>query len=748
MVDVTDQTLTSIPLEDDDGSLVLGHTIDGRYRLDSTIGRGGMGLVYKATHVTLRRLAAVKILHPSLVANSDVRNRFEREARASGKIHHDNCVEVYDSGYLTDGSMYLAMELLEGESLADVLQREGQLEVARGLKILAHLLRGLHHIHEAGLVHRDVKPENIFLVRKGDDPDFAKILDFGIAKPMRGELSDDGVKLTQAGMAFGTPIYMAPEQALGNKLDGRADVYAASVVGYEMLAGNPPFYSDDKLEVMSMHTAKPVPPMRHKMSRGGKPVPSSIEKLIVRGLTKKPTDRYASADAMLQAVEAALESRDGGSTDVQFERPDTTGSQPLVSDSGKVRIVAGEDTVDGELGDTTDDKPASPTAAAIGDAIDEMIATAPKKAATPARGTKPRSVSTPGRGSQAPAPAATAAVNDVSSSATAVRLSPAPLPQALPNLRAPVPRAPTPPVFEQRLRPPTPAPLIAPAPMPPAPMPAAPMPPPPTTVDLLTTAPPVIYAAPTLAQPTPRPRWPLYAGIVGVAAIAGIAIAVITSRHAPAAPSTDTSNEPEYARDAVAALDADRPADAQKLLDQNKPASDKDGLALVVRGRLAAAGDATGWRAAVYEFRAALRADPQVATDTKLRASLRSLTASKDRSIVADALDVWIATGDPEAKTETAAAATDSHDLARHDAGMKAGARHPEALSHGDHVAALEIDLQAGDTCAKRKDALAALRALDDPAVVPLVEVVRRQARNACFQQEAAGLVEYFKHRK
>ena len=127
------------------------------------------------------------------------------------------------------------------------------------------MLRGLGGIHAAGLIHRDIKPENIFLVQQGNDMDFAKILDFGIAKPMSGELSDDGVKLTQAGMAFGTPIYMAPEQALGNPMDGRADIYAAAVIGYEMLCGQPPFYSEDKLEVMSMHTAKPVPPMRNRL---------------------------------------------------------------------------------------------------------------------------------------------------------------------------------------------------------------------------------------------------------------------------------------------------------------------------------------------------------------------------------------------------------------------------------------------------------------------------------------------------
>ena len=326
-------------VEDDDGEHLIGTVIDSRYHLDGALGRGGMGLVYRATHVKLRRQAAVKILHPSLAASPDVRSRFEREALASGKIDHPNCVAVYDSGHLPDGSLYLAMELLDGRSLADVLEQEGQIAPGRALHILGHILRGLSGVHQAGLIHRDIKPENIFLIRSGADEDFAKLLDFGIAKPMRGELSDDGVKLTQAGMAFGTPIYMAPEQALGNPLDGRADLYAAAVLGYEMLTGQPPFYSDDKLEVMSMHTARPVPPMRQRLIRGGRPVPSSIEKLIVRGLTKKPGDRYATAEAFLAEVENALRTPDGGVTDVSFERPSTTGSQPLVSPDGEVAIA-------------------------------------------------------------------------------------------------------------------------------------------------------------------------------------------------------------------------------------------------------------------------------------------------------------------------------------------------------------------------------------------------------------------------
>src|SRR3954468_12247647 len=340
--DGTDPALvnTPVPLEGD-GHELLGLVIDGRYRLDATLGRGGMGLVYRAAHVGLRRQVAVKILHPSLAASPEVRNRFEREALAVGKIDHPNCVSVYDVGRLPDGSLYLAMELLEGRPLADVLEEEGQIAPGRALHVLAGILRGLAHIHHAKLIHRDIKPENIFLIRHGQDEDFAKILDFGIAKPMAASDLDDGVKLTQAGMAFGTPIYMAPEQALGNPMDGRADLYAAAVIAYEMLCGRPPFYSEDKLEVMAMHTARPVPPMRQRMVRGARPVPSSIERLIARGLTKKPSDRYATAEEFLAEVEHALRTPDGGVTDVVFDRPDT-GSQPLVSPEGEVGLAGGE----------------------------------------------------------------------------------------------------------------------------------------------------------------------------------------------------------------------------------------------------------------------------------------------------------------------------------------------------------------------------------------------------------------------
>jgi|JI10StandDraft_1071094.scaffolds.fasta_scaffold99108_3 tetratricopeptide (TPR) repeat protein len=317
----TEPRVKATPAASDDRAR-LGTVIDGRYRLDALLGRGGMGVVYKAEHIALRRAVAVKLLHPTLAAMPELRSRFEREAIAIGRIDHPNCVDVSDFGKLDDGSLFLVMELLDGRSLGDVLDAEAPMPPRRALAILRHVLRGLGHAHAAGIVHRDVKPENVYLVPHQGDPDFAKILDFGIAKVVGGSEIDDGVKLTQAGVAFGTPIYMSPEQAIGNPLDGRSDLYAASVMAFEMICGRPPFYSDDKLEILSMHTTRPPPGMTETLAgvvgRPPPPVPAAIEELIVRGLAKRPDDRYPDAAAYVAAIDQVL-----------GDRP-ATGAAPLV----------------------------------------------------------------------------------------------------------------------------------------------------------------------------------------------------------------------------------------------------------------------------------------------------------------------------------------------------------------------------------------------------------------------------------
>jgi serine/threonine protein kinase len=660
--------VTPVPLEGD-GEELIGQVIDGRYRLDATLGRGGMGLVYRAQHMGLRRQVAVKILHPSLAASPEVRNRFEREALAVGKIDHPNCVAVYDVGRLPDGALYLAMELLDGTSLADVLEQEGQIAPGRALHILAHILRGLGHIHQAGLIHRDIKPENIFLVRQGEDLDFAKILDFGIAKGMsRGDL-DDGVKLTQAGMAFGTPIYMAPEQALGNPMDGRADLYAAAVLAYEMLCGQPPFYSDDKLEVMSMHTARPVPPMRQRLIKGARPVPSSIEKLILRGLTKKPGDRYASAEVFLAAVEAALTTPDGGVTAVEFERVDTTGSHSLVSDDGQVHITGSTEFAQEDA------------SASIGEAIDEALATAPR---SDTYVDDPTTV----MGKRLPTPP--------------VGVRPPVLPKGGVGIGLPYTGPQGQPIFgltpEQRL-----ARTSAAASH--------------NDLSMASMLEPDISRQ-MAAAPKPKRRWPLYAAIGGGAVVLGIVIAVATTGGGkpeeldpatPAGAASEALHNAQYAK-------------AIQILEQNKAAIANDPQAQLLLGRAhAARNDKNDKTEALVAFSNALTLQPDLENDPDIHANLRAWAAEKSPEIVGQALDVWFGkTSDPEAKQALLKAAI-SEDLGRRHAAIPIILKYK--LGDGvDWVAAYSLDLQQELTCAKRKEAVAKLRVLKDRRAVPALE--------------------------
>ncbi|MBK9070663.1 MAG: protein kinase [Myxococcales bacterium] len=286
-----------------------GDIIDNRYRVEGVLGEGGMGVVYRAEHIAIARPVAIKLLHGPLAALPEVRARFEREALAIGRISHPNCVDVSDFGQLADGSLYLVMEYLDGKPLTELLHH-GPLEPGRALHILKHILRGLAHAHHMGIVHRDVKPANVFVVRQGHDDAFAKIVDFGIAK-LVGPTTTTDVNLTQAGIAFGTPVYMSPEQAMGEPADARSDLYSASVVAYEMLAGAPPFVSDDKLDLMGMHANRPPPPLHATRDQffatQSDPVAPAalveLDALIRRGLEKRPNVRYASAAAYLEAIE-------------------------------------------------------------------------------------------------------------------------------------------------------------------------------------------------------------------------------------------------------------------------------------------------------------------------------------------------------------------------------------------------------------------------------------------------------------
>ncbi|HEX3479791.1 MAG TPA: protein kinase [Kofleriaceae bacterium] len=751
---------TPVPLEGD-GHELIGMIIDNRYRLDATLGRGGMGLVYRAAHVGLRRQVAVKILHPSLAASPEVRNRFEREALAVGKIDHPNCVSVYDVGRLPDGALYLAMELLEGRALADVLEQEGQIAPGRALHILAGVLRGLAHIHAAKLIHRDIKPENIFLIRQGQDEDFAKILDFGIAKPMAASDLDDGVKLTQAGMAFGTPIYMAPEQALGNPMDGRADLYAAAVIGYEMLCGQPPFYSDDKLEVMAMHTARPVPPMRQRLIKGGRAVPSSIERLVVRGLTKKPSDRYATAEEFLAEVEHALRTPDGGVTDIVLERRGDTGSQPLVVAGGEVRITGETDFAAGGAQTVVDAR------ASIAEAIDDVLTAPARSPGIPPRsdargpvgfdlsdGDEPemhemRDVRDVHDGLELPTRRKLPKVPDTESdvlaaiaeeilegtgtggAAGAAASLPAATPRGGVGIGLPYTGPHGVPVFGL-----TPEQRLAGASTPPVAVGAA------SAVE---------PARPPSQVPQVRRRFGLYVVIATCAIGIGVAGAVITANLSRSNAAALDPATPAGA--AAAALAQGDPARALQILTANRPAIDSDANAQLVLGHVRASRNENQQALAAYEQ--ALTLNPELEADDKLRAALRTMAGStQDYEVVRRAFDLWVGrTDDGEARKLLLVSAVHD-DLARRKAVRKVVEDH-RLGDRVDWLRVYSLDLQQEPTCELRREAVARLRALGDARAVTALERAlvstsrtpsyRGKRINECLVQDASAAIGYLR---
>jgi serine/threonine-protein kinase len=273
---------------------LVGQTIGGRYVLKSILGEGGMGTVYEAEHVPIGRSVAVKVLHPRQAKKKDAIRRFRQEAVSAAAIGHPNICEVYDFGTHDDGSPYLVMERLVGETLADRIAHEGGLPFHEVIDTLAQMLSGLLAAHEKGIVHRDIKPENVFLKKRLGDAALVKLLDFGVSKmiaPLFGSRSEDQ-DLTRAGMVMGTPYYLSPEQARGERdLDGRVDLYACGVILYEALTGRRPFtalnYNALLFQIMS---SKP------RSARDLRPaLPEGFETIIEKAMARDRGDRYRSA---------------------------------------------------------------------------------------------------------------------------------------------------------------------------------------------------------------------------------------------------------------------------------------------------------------------------------------------------------------------------------------------------------------------------------------------------------------------
>ncbi len=290
----------------------LGTVISGRYLIRELLGEGGMGAVYLAEHTHMKKRVALKLLHPEMSDNAEVQSRFEREAMAAAHIEHPNVAAATDFGRTDDGAYFLVLEYVEGTSLREALA-QGPISVERALRIARQICLALERAHEAGIVHRDLKPENVMLVKREHEPDFVKVLDFGIAKVLElgaAHLASSDIAkrgsaqpLTRLGTILGTPEYMAPEQALGEVVTPAADLYGLGVMLYEMLTGLLPFDPPDRTAMLSFHIVAPVPLMHERAPNID--VPAMVEAIVRRLLEKDSKKRYADARALIDAIDEA-----------------------------------------------------------------------------------------------------------------------------------------------------------------------------------------------------------------------------------------------------------------------------------------------------------------------------------------------------------------------------------------------------------------------------------------------------------
>ena len=281
---------------------LAGRVLDGKYELGARLGTGGMGAVYRARRVHIGDEVAVKVLHPQFVADAQSVERFRREARAAAVLRHPNVVTIHDFGEAqgSDAPAYIVMELVEGMSLRELLQREGRLQPARAVALMEDVCAGVGAAHRRGIVHRDLKPDNIIVLPPDTEGarETAKVVDFGIAK-----LRDaaEGAALTAAGTLIGTPYYMSPEQCRGEPLDARADVYSLGALLYEMLTGAPPFTAETVTGVVTKHLTEPPPPLPPQLA-----VPRALDAACMRALAKNPNERQADAHALRRELQTAL----------------------------------------------------------------------------------------------------------------------------------------------------------------------------------------------------------------------------------------------------------------------------------------------------------------------------------------------------------------------------------------------------------------------------------------------------------
>jgi eukaryotic-like serine/threonine-protein kinase len=283
----------------------IGKIIDGRYEIQARIGEGGMGVVYKARQVSVDRVVAIKMLNAQMAADPTWVQRFYNEAKACSRLQHPNTIRMFDFGQTQDGRLFMAMEFLDGMVLRQAVAQQAPFAANRVLKILIQCCASLAEAHAIGIIHRDIKPDNVFLLNMPGSPDFVKLLDFSVAKLLQ---ENDRMK-TQAGVVFGTPQYMSPEQGRGLPLDARSDLYALGVLAFEMLTGRVPFHDDNPMNVLQMHLRAEVPPMATT-------VPYSAQQVVRRALEKDPARRYQSAGEMMQHCQQVFAELNAGGASI------------------------------------------------------------------------------------------------------------------------------------------------------------------------------------------------------------------------------------------------------------------------------------------------------------------------------------------------------------------------------------------------------------------------------------------------
>ncbi len=288
------------PFEAVNANELIGKVLDGRYKVESVLGQGGMGMVFKGIQTSVQRPVAVKTLHPQLAMAPTFFERFKREAEMASRLHHPNIITIYDFGKTAEGLCYYVMEMLEGESLRERIKRDGPFTLRQAAAIIEQSAAGVAHAHHTQVIHRDIKPHNIMLTSV-DGNEYVKVLDFGLVKALEQEEEE---QLTSTGQVLGTPQYMPPEQAGGEVVDQRSDLFSLTGVFYYCLTGHSPYGANSVRKALTLALAGNLPPI--ETYRKGSPVPKSIDEFMLKGLRPEKEDRFQTAEDFVQSLHAAL----------------------------------------------------------------------------------------------------------------------------------------------------------------------------------------------------------------------------------------------------------------------------------------------------------------------------------------------------------------------------------------------------------------------------------------------------------